>query len=398
MPNEQWKLIYGKSIWYPVHYRRLRYVGADTECSPTNQDTAGRPSLPNRRGFGHNGGCIFRGYFMKLSIAMCTYNGTAYLAQQLASIAEQTRPPDELVVCDDGSCDGTLEILKAFAAEVSFPVRLCINEQNLGSNKNFERAIKLCDGDVIALCDQDDIWHPEKLMRMEAVLAAEPETALVFTNGEVIDEDSRSANLTLWEGCGFGSHSQERVRAGQGFAVLIERPSVTGATMAFRARFSELLLPIPDTGFVHDEWMALLIAACAKLAMVDEPLIKYRQHAGQQIGVNQPLAKPAQSKVSLLREAMGRENPFSTEIRRLRAVQRRLESKRDLFPCEDAHRLVRNKAAHLEARAGMMERGLSSVPSVLRELMSLRYHRYSRGLYSAMKDLRGLGSNRAQSN
>jgi hypothetical protein len=334
---------------------------------------------------------------MKLSIAMCTYNGTGYLAQQLASIAEQTRLPDELVVCDDASRDGTPEMVRAFAAEARFPVRLYVNQQNLGSNKNFERAIKLCDGDVIALCDQDDVWHPEKLALMEALLAAEPETALVFTNGNVIGDDSRSANFTLWEGCGFGTRSQERVRAGQAFAVLVERASVTGAAMAFRARFLDLLLPFPENAvFVHDEWIALLIAACGKLAMVDKPLIKYRQHPGQQIGVSRPVSKTAQSPATLVREAIGRDTTFSTEIKKLRTVERRLESKRGLFPCEDAYRMVRNKASHLEARARMLERGLSSVPSVLRELMSLRYHRYSRGLYSAMKDLQGLGSNRAR--
>src|SRR5882762_9087557 len=100
---------------------------------------------------------------MKISIAMCTYNGARYLREQLDSIAAQTRPPSELIVCDDNSLDETREIVAGFAASAPFPVRLGVNEQNLGSIRNFERAIKLCEGDLIALSDQDDVWLPEKL-------------------------------------------------------------------------------------------------------------------------------------------------------------------------------------------------------------------------------------------
>ena len=335
---------------------------------------------------------------MKLSIAMCTYNGAAYLRQQLASIAEQKRRPDELVVCDDASRDGTYEIVAAFAAEASFPVRLYINQQNLGSNKNFEQAINLCEGDVIALCDQDDIWHPEKLALIEEVFAAQPETALVFTNGEVVDENSRPANYTLWQGVSFGPRLQSKVRAGQAFQALGERTLITGAAMAFRARFTELVLPIPEEiGFVHDEWIALLIAACAKLAMVDRPLIKYRHHPHQQIGVSRPSPEPGQSSVDQVREAMQRKNPFLTEIRKLRAVEDRLASNRDSFDCENAYRMVQDKTAHLEARVGILEQGLEALPCVLQELLMFRYHRYSHGLCSAVKDLWYLSSNRAQS-
>ena len=80
---------------------------------------------------------------MKLSVAMCTYNGARYLQEQLESIAAQTRLPDELVVCDDCSSDGTRAILEEFKARVTFPVRLYFNEQNLRVWKNFEKAISL---------------------------------------------------------------------------------------------------------------------------------------------------------------------------------------------------------------------------------------------------------------
>jgi glycosyltransferase involved in cell wall biosynthesis len=335
---------------------------------------------------------------METSVAMCTYNGARYLPEQLQSLVAQTRAPDELVICDDGSSDETRHILEHFAAGAPFPVRLHFNKTNLGSNKNFEQAISLCVGDVIALCDQDDIWHTEKLALMEAVLAVQPEVGLVFTNGEVVDENSQLANFTLWEGFGFESRSQARVRAGQAFEALIGRASVTGAAMAFRTRFSRLVLPIPDdVGFVHDEWIALLIAANAKLAMVDKPMIKYRRHPRQQVGISQPALGPAQSRVEQVRKAIERKNPFSSEINRLLAIEDRLVSRRDAFPCENAYRIVQDRMSHLEARASIPGQGLKAVPCVLRELLTLRYHRYSRGLHSAAKDLWYIRSNSAQS-
>ena len=96
---------------------------------------------------------------MNLSIALATYNGAVYLKEQLESIAAQTRTPDELVISDDQSTDDTLRVIEEFAATAGFPVRLSVNEANLGIAKNFEKAISLCRGDLIFLSDQDDVWH-----------------------------------------------------------------------------------------------------------------------------------------------------------------------------------------------------------------------------------------------
>jgi glycosyltransferase involved in cell wall biosynthesis len=102
----------------------------------------------------------------RLSVALCTYNGTQYLQEQLDSIAAQTKLPDELVICDDRSSDNTVEIIKLFSSKVSFPVHLHINEINLRTIKNFEKAISLCTGDIIVLSDQDDVWKPCKTERI----------------------------------------------------------------------------------------------------------------------------------------------------------------------------------------------------------------------------------------
>ena len=101
---------------------------------------------------------------LNISVALCTCNGARFLSEQLVSLAEQTLRPIELVVCDDASDDGTWQLLEEFQRSAPFPVRLYRNVRRLGIAQNFEQAMLLCEGDVIALCDQDDVWLPEKLM------------------------------------------------------------------------------------------------------------------------------------------------------------------------------------------------------------------------------------------
>ena len=101
---------------------------------------------------------------VKVSVIICTYNGASYLAGQLDSLLAQTCPPYELVVQDDGSSDGTWEMLEAFrAAHPGLCIRLFRNPERLGYNRNFLSAVQRASGDFIACCDQDDLWHPEKL-------------------------------------------------------------------------------------------------------------------------------------------------------------------------------------------------------------------------------------------
>lgn len=150
---------------------------------------------------------------MRISVALCTYNGERFLRQQLASMADQDRPPDEVVVCDDGSTDETVSILEDFAANGHFPVRIHRNAQNLGSTKNFERAIGLCEGDVIATADQDDRWLPRKLAAIAEIFEKSPDVGLVFSNAELIDEDDRPIVGSLWESVRFGPGRERRMRA-----------------------------------------------------------------------------------------------------------------------------------------------------------------------------------------
>jgi len=326
---------------------------------------------------------------MKISIAMCTYNGAAFVPAQLQTIMAQSRPPDEIVICDDASTDNTRSLLEDFAAKSSIPVTLHFNEQNLGSIKNFERAITLCTGDVIALSDQDDVWRNDKLERFEPVLNSSPTAGLVFSDADVVDENLKPLNRRMWDEVGFDIHKRKLVQMGRALEVLITGWTVTGATMAFRSRFVKLSLPIPDEiAMIHDGWIALTIAAVADVVALDDPLVHYRQHARQQIGA--PARKEA---APGLRGTQGIETAFhrrssSAELHKiLETLEARLLAHAKEFDTRKALSFVSDYTFHLNVRANLPQRRLNRLPSILRELLSLRYHEYANGFKSAAKDL-----------
>ena len=100
---------------------------------------------------------------MKISVALCTYNGETFIDQQINSILNQTLKVDEIVVCDDISKDNTIKIIQEYSLKFPDIFKIYINESNIGSVKNFEKAISLCTGEIIFLSDQDDVWELNKV-------------------------------------------------------------------------------------------------------------------------------------------------------------------------------------------------------------------------------------------
>ena len=317
---------------------------------------------------------------MKLSIALCTYNGALYLKEQLQSIGAQTCKPDELVILDDGSTDGTPQLIDEFASTAAFPVRWSINESNLGAVKNFEKAISLCHGDLIVLCDQDDVWYADKLETIARLMLSRPEVSLVFSDAELVDENLQPLEETIFQRLRFNGRKQKLVKSGRALEILLREPLVCGATMAFRANLRELLLPIPAGGaLIHDGWIALLTAAVVEIDFINRPLIRYRQHPAQQMGV------PA---VSTLEDIMSSRRVdracYVAQANQLREAFERL----DAYGISPRHeRLLREKLLHLHERAHLPAPQLQRWRSVGKEVVSRRYHRFSKGWFSAAKDL-----------
>ena len=217
---------------------------------------------------------------LRVSVAMATYNGERFLEAQLESIARQTRLPAELVVTDDGSSDRTLEILEAFGREAPFPVRAVRNPENLGYADNFLKAASLCTGDLIAFCDQDDVWLERKL-EVCAGAFKDREVLLCVHSGELWNGQTRSQqrcpNYSRQEKLGvLGSYP---LQGSFGYAMVIRRELLSIADNGHRFRPTETEKPL-----AHDRWVWLLAAVFGKIVLLPEVLTLYRQHGANQFG------------------------------------------------------------------------------------------------------------------
>src|SRR5690606_31903339 len=121
-------------------------------------------------------------------VAVATYNGASYLREQLSSIASQTMPPSEVVICDDASSDETIVIAYEFATRSIFDVKVVVNSSNLGYAQNFSKALQSCSGDIVFLCDQDDVWLPTKIEKMMDRFNSDPEVQLLIHDLEFCNE------------------------------------------------------------------------------------------------------------------------------------------------------------------------------------------------------------------
>src|SRR5699024_8394587 len=130
---------------------------------------------------------------MKLSVALAAYNGAPYITEQLLSILNQERPADEVILVDDGSTDGTDRIINTFLERYQ-PKNWYFfrNEKNLGYVRNFRRALSRTTGDLILLCDQDDIWYPHKTKLIEELFLSHPEIRVLDTSFQLMNEDGNN--------------------------------------------------------------------------------------------------------------------------------------------------------------------------------------------------------------
>ncbi len=332
---------------------------------------------------------------LKISIALCTYNGAKFLAEQLDSFLEQTRLPDELVVGDDCSNDKTVQIIEDFAKTAPFLVRLEINKKNLGSTKNFEQTILRCAGDLIFLSDQDDVWMPEKLEKIIAAFEKSDKIGMVFSDAVLVGENLEPLGYNLWD-FSFTKEEQQRAKERKMLEVLIDRNVVTGATMAFRAHLRDFFSPIPTDIplIVHDGWIALIIASISNIIFIKHPLVEYRQHSSQQLGIDW------QVKQRLKRQTKRQnyEESILSQIKNLKRLEKLAEVIRNrprllsygkkalIEQTIKSSTETNQKIRHYEARKNLPSKKLKRFLPIWRELNTGRYNRYSLGLISVIKD------------
>lgn len=317
-----------------------------------------------------------------VTIVLCTYNGAAFIEQQMSSFLVQTRLPDELILADDASTDRTLDLaapMVATARSRGVAVHIIGRTQRLGYVANFSDALSRASGQIVFLSDQDDAWHPDKIARMCACFQQRPELTLLHSNAQLVDAAGERLGVSLFDALEFDRDEMSRLRRGDAFDVYLRRNLATGAATALRQSLLEVALPVPAC-WVHDAWLAAMAAACGTVDVIEEDLIDYRQHGGNQIGMaartwRMRLADMVGGSGSLLVAELGRLDALAERLGRCSAGSPVLAS------IEDMRR-------HIEARVSMngMNRW-ARLPLIAREWTTGRYRTRSTGWHAALRDL-----------
>jgi len=203
-----------------------------------------------------------------VSIALCTFNGELYLPEQLQSILDQTYTNIEIIICDDYSSDNTWSIIKSFQNKYPNKIKAFKNERNIGYNKNFERAISYCQGDYIAISDQDDIWLPDKVSSLLNILDSETTilahcSSINFSNNKLkLHSDNRN-----WSYMFSGNDTRE----------LIFKNLISGHNILFKKELVDKCLPIPE-GIFYDWWIVTVATCYGNIVALPEPKVKRRIH------------------------------------------------------------------------------------------------------------------------
>ena len=318
---------------------------------------------------------------VKVSVVVCTYNGEKYLRDQLQSILDQTRPPDEIIISDDGSADSTLEIIEEFASSSGGPQppvwRVETRAKPLGVSGNFASALTKARGEFIALADQDDVWQPD---RLEKALAQFHDGVLLVHSGATLIDASGHATGTLMSALRLTSSERRNLLSGRALDALLRRNVVTGATTMIRSSLLEHALPIPE-GWVHDEWLALVAAAQGGVVFQEDPLIRYRQHGKNEIGASKTDYHEATRR---LREK--RSEFFARKLRRNHGIAALLE-KKPTWLDSVAHSSLAAKVEFDQWRSALPSSRLRRVAPVVGRWFTGHYGHYARGYMDVIRDI-----------
>ncbi|MGN8886887.1 glycosyltransferase family 2 protein [Blautia sp. HCP28S3_G10] len=219
-----------------------------------------------------------------ISVAMCTYNGEKYVAEQIKSILSQSHPIDEIVIGDDGSTDKTVEIVEQILKTSKVKYKIIQNKTNLGYRKNFENAIANTTGDIIFLSDQDDVWIKEKVKILLRDLDEKEEYLLVFSDAYLVDGQLNKMEGSLWESV---YYLKNKCKFNNCLELFLNGYYVTGATVAFKRTLFEKAYPFSEI-WQHDGWLGILAALYGDVFAEEQKLILYRQHGNNQIGAEIP--------------------------------------------------------------------------------------------------------------
>lgn len=205
---------------------------------------------------------------------MAAYQGMPYIRGQIDSILPQLAEDDEIVVSDNGSTDGTAEYLSE-AASADPRIRIFDFRAKKGVLANFENALRQCRGEIIFLCDQDDIWLPGRMDRVTSLFREDPGLMAVQVDADLVDGTGNRTAPSF-----FGIRN-----SGPGIWKNFSRNTWQGCNMAFRRPLLDLALPFPGSLPMHDMWLGLLAEMTGRVLFLPEVMAHYRRHGENASGM-----------------------------------------------------------------------------------------------------------------
>lgn len=318
---------------------------------------------------------------LRISVALCTHNGQQFIREQITSILNGTMVPHEIVISDDASTDDTLAAARSAFRESGPTVTLQIlrNDWPRGVTKNFEQATRACSGEIVVLCDQDDIWLPNRLSDVVPLFASRPELLLVHADAIIVDT-TRTPIKRLSTAHLITERERREIAAGNEFNVLMRRRIITGATVAFRRSLLGLAGDFPAE-WVHDEWLGVIAAAVGGCDYFPDPITEYRQHGGNQVG---RLKLGKLERIGMLLAPGGARNRRLR--RRAEQLVERLESLNDMVPTDNLA-LARRRRDFANYRVGLASRRRNRVGSIVKHVRNRDYAELSRGAKDILLDV-----------
>ena len=310
---------------------------------------------------------------MKISVALCTLNGEKFLRTQLSSLVDQTLPPDEVIVCDEGSSDRTMLILEQFKDRL--PLQIHQNPTRLGTYQNFQKALTLCTGDYIFPADQDDFWDPQKIERIATYFNHHEDAEVVFTDAVLVDEFGQISGKRLWSTFRFREEQQRDWKMGKSVDILLDGNRVTGCTMGVRKRFLDRVTPFPTNlpnYFLHDAWIGLSAALENKIDFIPATYVQYRLHSEQQVGVKGNQGTPPSLWERIQRPHEDKVGPYRKKLEFLVELRKAVSAK---FPNQRFEPLD-TRIDYWDRRANLPEARWKRLKKTIQNLILGNYHRY----------------------
>lgn len=319
-----------------------------------------------------------------VSVIICSFNGEMFIEQQIRAVLTQSRPPDEIIVCDDRSTDRTVEIVHSIIEDVKSSTNSVINfhlfqnEETLGVTANFEKAINFASSEVIFLCDQDDYWSKDKIQHSIDFFVSHPNVLLIHQDAHLVDSNDNILKETLFDRLKVTKSEKNLLQSESALSVLIKRNLVTGATVAFKRELYFIAKQFPSI-LLHDEWLGLVASALGKSFLLDEMDLFYRQHQNNQVGVHRTGVRYAIGRITHPRTVR---NLLLLERAKVVAQHKFLN-----FLSDEVRLFIKGKYEFENRRNSLPAARVKRILPIWKEWLDGGYNRYGIGLQDVIRDL-----------